>query len=97
MRLFSYIAVAAAIAASGAAAAENDEVLTGPRPEWVEPSAPLPVPPDASGLLFVRLHDSIVHLEDDGQSTYLGQRIKILHPQALQAGNLTITWNPAAG
>jgi transglutaminase-like putative cysteine protease len=97
MRLLPSIAVAAVIAATGAAAAENGEVLTGPMPEWVEPSEPLPVPDDAGGLLFARVQDTLVHLEGGGQSTYFGQRIKILHPQALQAGNLAITWNPAAG
>lgn len=97
MRLSSSFAIAALIAAAGSAAAEDREVLTGPAPEWVEPSEPLPVPADASGLLFARVQDTLVHLEDGGQSTYFGQRIKILHPQALQAGNLAITWNPAAG
>ncbi|RXZ66669.1 DUF3857 domain-containing protein [Pelagerythrobacter rhizovicinus] len=57
----------------------------------------MPVPADASGLLFTRVQDTLVHLEDEGQQTYVGQRIKILHPQALQAGNLALTWNPAAG
>lgn len=55
------------------------------------------VPADASGLVFVRRNDSLIHLDQQGQAQYSGYRIKILHPNALQLGNLAIAWNPAAG
>ena len=95
----TYQAALAVLIATGSpvVAATNDQVRLGAAPDWAEPSEPLPVPEDASGLVFVRLQDTLVHLDGDGQSTYIGQRVKILHPQALQLGNVTIAWNPAAG
>ncbi|WP_404482910.1 hypothetical protein [Novosphingobium sp. BL-52-GroH] len=63
-------------------------------PKWVVPSEPLPVPDDAAGAVFVRQQDSEVHLDDKGQPAY---RIKILHPNALEIGNLSLAWNPASG
>jgi hypothetical protein len=55
------------------------------------------VPEAPSGLVFVRRQDTLIHLDRDGQAQYLGFRAKILHPGALQLGNLSIAWNPAAG
>jgi hypothetical protein len=78
------------------AVANNDRVQRAPAPEWVVPSDLMPVPEDAGGLVFVRRSDTLVHLDDRGQATYLGYRIRILHPNALQVGNVTIAWNPAA-
>jgi transglutaminase-like putative cysteine protease len=63
----------------------------------VVPSELMPVPEDASGLFFARRQDLLVHLDEQGQAHYLGYRIKILHPNALQLGNLSIAWNPSAG
>ena len=79
------------------ARAQDDAVRFAPPPEWVEVSEPLPVPDDASGLMFVRRQDSITHLDRNGQSDYFGYRIRILHPNALQLGNVSIGWNPAVG
>jgi transglutaminase-like putative cysteine protease len=45
----------------------------------------------------MRRQDVLVHLDEQGQEQYLGYRIKILHPNALQFGNLSIAWNPASG
>lgn len=69
----------------------------GPVPAWATVSEPLAVPPDASGLAFVRAQDTLVHLDASGQQTFVGQRIKLLHPQALQIGNVAVSWNPAVG
>lgn len=85
------------VAAHGAAYAKNDKVERGPTPDWVKPSELLPVPTDSAGLVFVRAQDVVVHLDGNGQAHYTGYRIKILHPNALPAGNLAISWNPAAG
>lgn len=72
-------------------------MTTGPVPSWVSPSELLSVPADANGLAFIRRQDVIVHIDAHGQQQYNGMRFKVLHPNALQAGNITITWNPAAG
>ncbi|WP_374413199.1 DUF3857 domain-containing protein [Novosphingobium colocasiae] len=55
------------------------------------------VPEDATGAVFVRRQDSLIHLDDKGQQTYTGYRVRILHPNALQMGNLALIWNPAFG
>ena len=75
----------------------DQPVAIGPVPDWVEPSEPLAVPDDAQGLLFYRAEDTVVRLTADGQRTYSGLIMRILQPQALQAGNIAIAWNPAAG
>ncbi len=79
------------------ALAQNDAVDFGPSPEWAVTSELLPVPEDASGLVFIRRQDVLVHLDARGQASYQNQTVRILHPQALQAGNIAIAWNPAVG
>lgn len=69
----------------------------GPVPEWVTPSQLLDAPAKPSGLAFVRGQQVLVHLDARGKSTYVGQRIVLLQPQALQFGNIAISWNPASG
>lgn len=77
--------------------AQDERILRGPAPDWAAPSELMPVPDDASGLFFVRRQDVLVHLDADGQAQYLGYRIHILHPNALQIGNIQAAWNPASG
>lgn len=77
--------------------AANDQVLRAPPPDWVVPTEPMAVPEDASGLFFVRRNDFHVHLDDEGQALHHGYRIRILHPNALQLGNLSLAWKPSAG
>ncbi|AKM11776.1 transglutaminase [Croceicoccus naphthovorans] len=55
------------------------------------------LPENPTGAIFVRQQDTLVHLDAKGQAQYLGYRIKVLHPNALQLGNLSISWNPAGG
>jgi transglutaminase-like putative cysteine protease len=82
---------------SGVAHAQNDKVKRGPVPSWVVESELLPVPENASGLSFFRRQDTMVHFDDKGQVHYLGYRIKLLHPNALQIGNISLAWNPSSG
>jgi transglutaminase-like putative cysteine protease len=82
---------------SGAAYAQADQVQRGPLPAWVDQTGLMAVPADASGMLFVRRSDILVRLDAKGQEQYMGYRIKILHPNALQIGNLAISWNPESG
>ena len=95
-KIFPLALVLAGLAAADARA-QGDAVRFEPLPEWVEVSEPLPVPDDASGLLFVRRQDSVTHLDREGQFNYFGYRIRILHQNALQLGNVSIVWNPAVG
>jgi hypothetical protein len=93
----SFSILAAAAVAAAPTHAGNDEVQRGPVPDWVVESEPMPVPAQASGLVFVRRQDTLVHFDRKGQAQYIGYRIKILHPNALELGNVSIAWNPAAG
>ncbi len=96
MRFSVSLLMVLALAVAPAHAA-NDQVEQGPLPGWVTPSELMPVAEDASGLVFVRRQDTLIHLDAQGQQQYIGYRIRILHPNALQLGNLSIAWNPAAG
>lgn len=92
--------LATALAVAWPAAAQDtagQRVEQGPPPAWAVTSEPLPVPADAAGLAFVRRQDVLVHLDAAGQSTFIAQQIALLHPQALQLGNVGFGWNPAAG
>ena len=77
--------------------AQNDQMQRGPAPNWVQPSELMSVSTKASGLVFVRRQDTLVHFDEQGEATYFGYRLKILHPKALQVGDLSIAWNPASG
>jgi len=48
-------------------------------------------------MIFVRRQDVVIHLDPRGQQQYSAFRIKILHSNALQMGNVALAWNPAAG
>lgn len=85
------------IVASQPAWADDQQIKTGLLPQWVRPSDPKPVPDSVGGPAFVRRQDVLVHLDRQGQEQYFGYRIKILQPSALQLGNISISWNPAAG
>ncbi len=71
------IFIAAAVAAAPVHAA-NDQVQRGPVPAWVVESELMTVPANASGLVFVRRQDMLVHLDQKGQTQYLGSRVRIL-------------------
>ncbi|MFL0357141.1 DUF3857 domain-containing transglutaminase family protein [Erythrobacter sp. GH1-10] len=83
--------------AAHAAHASNSEIAITPTPEWVTPTEALPVPDGAQGGIFFRKQASIVRLTEDGERAYQAQVVRILQPQALEAGNVAISWNPAAG
>src|SRR5687768_7346101 len=89
--------LALAFPATAQDGAAGQQVAKGPPPAWAAPSEPLPVPADATGLLFIRQQDALVHLDARGQSTFVAQRVVLLHPQALQLGNVGIVWNPGVG
>lgn len=90
------ICLTSLLVASTAYAADS-KIQNGPVPKWVVQSELLPVPADAAGAVFVRRQDTEVHIDSKGQLLYSGYRIKILQPNALQLGNLSLAWNPAAG
>lgn len=90
-------ALVAALSLAGVAHADSQQIRRGPAPAWVVPSDMLPVPASVSGPLFARRQDVLVHVSDAGQANYTGSRFKILQSNALELGNISIAWNPAAG
>lgn len=96
MRFTISVCLASVLAGTTAHAA-GSQIQSGPAPKWAVQSEPMPVPADAAGAVFIRRQDTEVHLDDKGQLLYNGYLIKILHPNALQLGNLSLAWNPAAG
>lgn len=90
------LAICFALAAQPVSAA-GEQVTRGPVPKWVRVSELMPVPADATGMVFVRRQDSLTRLDASGQDEYSGYQIRILHPNALQAGNVAISWDPGSG
>jgi hypothetical protein len=81
----------------GSALADDRQAKVGPVPSWVTQSDLMPVPDNAGGSIFFRRQDVLIHLDAQGQEQYVGYRIKVLQPNALEVGNISISWNPAAG
>ncbi len=97
MRIGVSLLVTALAVAAGPALANNNQVLRGPVPSWVVASELLPVPEGATGLVYVRRQERLVHFDARGLASYFAYRMRILHPNALQLGNLQVAWNPADG
>ena len=76
---------------------QNQIVTRGDAPDWIASVEPLSVPDDASGLLFVRLNQSEVHFTADEQYLHTNMLVRLLHPSALQIGNVGLVWNPETG
>ena len=89
--------VLTSVVALSSARAQPEQVLRAPAPSWVAQSTMLAVPESVTGPVLIRRQDLQVHLDEKGQAQYLGYRIKILKPSALQLGNISLVWNPAAG
>lgn len=95
-RIFAF-AVASALALVGVGQARaNEAILVAPPPAWAKPSPPVPAPADASGLLFFERQDLQIRLDAAGQSQFQSYRVKLLHPQALQLGNVMLAWKPTS-
>lgn len=95
--LVASLAAVAALPAVAQEAPAGQQVAQGPPPAWVHPSEPLALPASPTGLIFVRAQDVVIHLDAKGESSYFGQRVVLLQPQALEVGNVALSWNPAAG
>ena len=96
MHRYHFIATAVATVIASPAAAQ-DEVLFGPAPDWVSPSELRDVPQDAGGVVFFRRQEWLTHLTAQGETSYVDTHQRLLHPQALELGNIQLAWNPASG
>lgn len=97
MRYLTSVFLISVLIPGTAAFADNNKIKSGPLPQWVTPSEPMPVPANATGADFVQRQDVVVHLNAKGEDQYYGIRVKILQPSGLNIGNIEISWNPAAG
>lgn len=78
------------------AVAGDSRIERGPIPAWVHPSELLPVPDSPTGAIFIRRQDVVARIDGQGQSQFSGYRTKLLNASALQAGNISISWNPSS-
>ena len=88
----------ASIAISAPLLANMREVQYAPTPSWVLPSPAPTASASPEGAPFrVVYNDTQVRLTDRGAETYFAYRLKILAPEALDAGKISLMWDPGAG
>lgn len=80
---------------SGTALAGSDKPLMAPPPDWVKPVA-LPPKPEKAGEapVHILLLDQQSKLEPGRVTAYVDLAMLIQSPEGLQAGNLSLPWNP---
>jgi hypothetical protein len=86
------------LSAGSALAAATGQVNYAPPGAWVlpPPTAPdAPAQPDAPFLF--RYSDEQVRVGSAGEEVFRAYRLRILKPEALQAGNVSVVWNPSSG
>src|SRR5262249_7908361 len=98
LSLAASLAALLGVGAQAQAAGANSEIRYGAPPAWVLPP---PAPTDASSpadapARFI-FSDTQLHVLPTGTETYSAYRLRILKPEALQAGNVAVTWNPEDG
>lgn len=73
-------------------------VQFGPAPAWALP-APAPTTQPAADAAAVRViySDSQINIEPIGTQNFYAYRVKVLKPEGLAVGNVSVAWNPAAG
>jgi hypothetical protein len=93
----SFIASMAVFIASQSGAAQN-EVQYGAVPGW---TIPVPIggdsPEPENAPVRFGYFDYQIHLGPNGDEIFSAYRLKILRPEALNAGNITVSWLPDAG
>lgn len=94
-RLAAGLSLACATSAPGLAA--NEEIALAPPPAWARPAPAVATPADAQGLIFFERQQLQTHFDATGQSQFQSYRVKLLHPQALQLGQVVLSWNPTSG
>ena len=80
---------------SGTALAGADKPIMAPPPDWVKPVA-LPPKPEKAGEapVHILLLDQQSKLEPGRVTAYVDLAMLIQSPEGLQAGNLSLPWNP---
>jgi hypothetical protein len=92
--------LAASVLASDAAASAPDpaDVVYQPAAPWVlPPPATTEAATPAEAPYRLIYSDTQVHITSAGRDVFTHFRVKILKPDALRLGNLTVSWNPSGG
>jgi hypothetical protein len=93
---FSFAVIALVFAANSHAGSKDVQYTAVP--SWVIPvPAPTDSPTPDGAPYRVVYADNQLHLGPDGLEIYQAYRMKILKPDALSAGNISVTWSPDAG
>jgi hypothetical protein len=86
------------MATAGSAAAAAPEVRYAPPAEWVVPPAQTTATPAPAGAALHFLYsDTQVRVGPSGEERYFAYHVRLLKPEALQLGNISVAWSPAAG
>lgn len=98
MKLSPIIVIVGTTLLTSVALPANKDVLYGPEPAWVIP-APTPTSGDVPTEAAYRIEysDSQMRLSQMGVEVFQAFKIRILKPEALSLGNLSLSWNPSGG
>jgi hypothetical protein len=81
-----------------AAAPATGQVIYAPPGKWIQPPpAPTQGATASDAPLRFLYTDQQVRIGEAGEETYNAYRIRILKPEALQIGNVSLAWNPSSG
>ncbi len=98
MQKSALLIVAMVVTFAGPSQAGNKEVQYAELPKWV---VPVPQPTEskvAEGTAFrIVYSDNQIHFGPDGIESFEAYRLKIVRPEALAAGNISLSWSPDAG
>ena len=86
--------VLAGSALCGQSAVAADALKFGPPPAWVHPQ-PIPAARPTDAPVSILLHDQQITFDHGTTTTYNEVVFKIENPQGLDAGNLSVVWQPA--
>lgn len=97
MSIRVWVLGACVLAVAGPAAAASRQVLYGPAPAWVIPApTPTDTPAPEGAVARAVYGETQTRLGPNGDEMYAAYRIKLLKPEALAAGNITMAWNPSS-
>lgn len=96
--MHSFILAAVVAANPIAAPAPVRDVTYAPPPAWRAPPPEATATPTPEGAAFrVVYNDTQVRVADGQSDTFVNYRVKILKPEAMDVGNVILSWQPAGG
>jgi TonB family protein len=86
------------LSAASVASANPSEIVYAAPGAWVLPPPSVRPEPAPEGALLKSVYaDAQVRVTAAGVESFSGYRLTILRPEGLAVGNITLSWNPAAG